>query len=704
MGQPTVATKQQYSDLPPGATLLQDPGTQPAVQATYGDLPPGASVVHDPTQHHSVDYSAGFTGFGNTPASPSKPFSLPGAVGKTALKVGEAVASPSLIGSTNSHPDWSEYQWGVADQLANPQAHPVQQADRKPGLLSRIATSIYGAPRFDYTPRNAQEQAEYNKVLHTVTAKQSFLGNLFDSVKDLSPIDLNAEHWVSDPTEALANSTANTIMLRQGLRMANAPTFGSPAQTAEIVQPLSGYKPWQPPKQLAAGPTTTPPPADTSGSVPFTPPPVAATTRAQRLGLMLPEKASAPIELGPGEVLPPESDSEGLFPAASRMVKGRDGNPRVQFLTSAAATDATPPAPAPGEFNLPNATYLRPDMQSLSQQPPAAPKPDLLQGIREHEFLSKVQDELNLPPGDEPGQSFLNQWMDSHNQQTAGATKGPGLMNRTVTSSIEQANAQGKPTLPPEEPQASPGLIGKAKGRKGGPTSPAQATPAAQMPPVQAEAPQPQIATESNMEELLAESLEQARAKKGPGITGKPQVDNRGQYPDLRAELNKMPPEAQQRAIFMSDKTDLPNRRAFDIAQQKGNAKSVAMSDADGLKALNDKFGYGAGDALLKAKADALREAGVEAYHSQGDEFMYRGDSPEDLKTKLGAANDILKNKVIQVETADGKVLKFKGAQFSSGVGDNLGTAETELKANKAEREATGQRKRGTLGTIKQVK
>ncbi len=501
-----------------------------------------------------------------------------------------------------------------------------------------------------------------------------------------------------------------------------SPELAKPQSSLSQVAPQADTFNGQPRALLPAGPTITPPPADTSGSVPFKPPLFNNTTRAQRLGLMLPEKATAPIELGPGEVLPPEASQaqEGVFPAASRFVADHSGNPRVQFLTSPAQPSETPVTAPPqsGQFNLPNATYLRPDMQSLSQRPPSPPEPDLLHGIREHEFLSSVQDELNRQDGDPAAEKFLDDWMAAHNRQQPGAAKGPGLMNnaranRTVAQSIEQANAQGQPTLPPDEPQAAPGIMMNARKRSGGGSAPAQATPAAQPPPASSvfAGAQPELATESNTEDLLRKSLEMVQGKKGPGLMANARqqpptapVQQRGLYPDLRAELDEMSPDDQQRAIFMSDKTDLPNRRAFDIAEGHGNAPAVAMSDADGLKAFNDKFGYQAGDALLKAKADALREVGVEAYHDKGDEFLYRGSSPEDLKAKLDNANNILKNKVIQVETNDGNVLKFQGAQFSYGTGENIGTAETGLKADKAAREAAGQRKRGELGGIKQIK
>lgn len=89
------------------------------------------------------------------------------------------------------------------------------------------------------------------------------------------------------------------------------------------------------------------------------------------------------------------------------------------------------------EPKLPNATYLRPDMKSLSQRPPAA-KPDLLQGIREHEFLMKVQDELNRQGGDEQAQAEIDKWIADHNKQTPG-----GKPKNPAQAAFEKAKGQG---------------------------------------------------------------------------------------------------------------------------------------------------------------------------------------------------------------------------------------------------------------------
>lgn len=176
---------------------------------------------------------------------------------------------------------------------------------------------------------------------------------------------------------------------------------------------------------------------------------------------------------------------------------------------------------------------------------------------------------------------------------------------------------------------------------------------------------------------------------------------NRDRRVDLekRQRTAEMSPEELQRELLTSAVTGLQNRRAFDEA---GAANAVAMSDVDGLKALNDKYGYDAGDALLKAKAVALREAQLEAYHDKGDEFLYRGDSIEELQAELERARGILRSHTIVVQRPDGSTLRFTGADFSYGIGKDIAQAETRLKNHKAERKARGELKRGELrGIIK---
>lgn len=180
-----------------------------------------------------------------------------------------------------------------------------------------------------------------------------------------------------------------------------------------------------------------------------------------------------------------------------------------------------------------------------------------------------------------------------------------------------------------------------------------------------------------------------------------------GQQPERRTDIATrkrvadLTPDERAHELLTSEKTGLPNRRAFDEAE---SSPMVAMSDADGLKALNDRFGYAAGDALLKAKADALKEAGIDAYHDKGDEFLGRGHSEAVLRSQYDKARRILRNKVITVQTSDGKELQFKGADFSYGTGHDLAAAEAGLKSHKSDREAAGERARGELRGITEVR
>ena len=162
-----------------------------------------------------------------------------------------------------------------------------------------------------------------------------------------------------------------------------------------------------------------------------------------------------------------------------------------------------------------------------------------------------------------------------------------------------------------------------------------------------------------------------------------------------RRHVAEMSPEEMRRELLTSEVTGLPNRRAFDEA---GAPSAVAMSDVDGLKALN-KYGYETGNAVLKAKADALREAGLEAYHDKGDEFLSRGNHIKELLAKLEDARVILRDRTIVVERA-GSTLSVSGADFSYGVGKDIDEAESNLLSHKAERENRGEVARGQLRGI----
>jgi diguanylate cyclase len=91
----------------------------------------------------------------------------------------------------------------------------------------------------------------------------------------------------------------------------------------------------------------------------------------------------------------------------------------------------------------------------------------------------------------------------------------------------------------------------------------------------------------------------------------------------LRAKLAESTEEARQDPL-----TRLPNRRAFEERlaeyEQKGAALSLAICDIDRFKRINDQYGHGVGDRVIKMVADTLRAgcAGNMVARIGGEEFV----------------------------------------------------------------------------------
>jgi GGDEF domain-containing protein len=147
-----------------------------------------------------------------------------------------------------------------------------------------------------------------------------------------------------------------------------------------------------------------------------------------------------------------------------------------------------------------------------------------------------------------------------------------------------------------------------------------------------------------------------------------------------RKRVSEMSVEEIRQALLVSEKTGLPNKRAFDESRP---SPFVAMGDVDGLKRLNDQFGYAAGDVLIQRLADTLVEVGLEAYHDKGDEFIIKGNSFAELNEKLLQAEKIMRTSPFVVHSMSDKITSINGAQFSFGIGTNLKEAEKSLKHQK---------------------
>jgi len=153
-----------------------------------------------------------------------------------------------------------------------------------------------------------------------------------------------------------------------------------------------------------------------------------------------------------------------------------------------------------------------------------------------------------------------------------------------------------------------------------------------------------------------------------------------------RKRVSEMSQEEMRRALLTSEKTGLPNKRAFDESQPPA---AVAMIDINGLKVLNDRFGYSAGDVLISRMAEILVSNGLDAYHDKGDEFICRGESFQELNTKLSAARRILNDQPFVVPSLNERIVTINSADFCFGIGTNLKEAEKSLKHQKELRKAS---------------
>src|SRR3984893_2716844 len=132
--------------------------------------------------------------------------------------------------------------------------------------------------------------------------------------------------------------------------------------------------------------------------------------------------------------------------------------------------------------------------------------------------------------------------------------------------------------------------------------------------------------------------------------------------------------EPARHVVLISALTGLPNRQAFD----EGKASPfVAIADVDLMRVFNEVYGQIAGDALLQRLARILTGVGLDAYHQQGDEFLCKGESREELNAKLSQARQIFRES-FQVY-AEGRIQTIEGTDFSFGIGTSLEEGDAAL-------------------------
>jgi Diguanylate cyclase, GGDEF domain len=145
-------------------------------------------------------------------------------------------------------------------------------------------------------------------------------------------------------------------------------------------------------------------------------------------------------------------------------------------------------------------------------------------------------------------------------------------------------------------------------------------------------------------------------------------------------EMSQKP--RKKRGPLVSHGTGLPSLRAFDEGRE---SPFVAMSDLDNLKALNDRFGYAAGDALLRRFAEVLTSVGLDVYHYIGGSLLCKGESYGELNVKLSQAQQILRLQPFQVYE-DGRATTIESAGFCFGIGTTLDEAQISLGRQKDSR------------------
>ncbi len=121
-------------------------------------------------------------------------------------------------------------------------------------------------------------------------------------------------------------------------------------------------------------------------------------------------------------------------------------------------------------------------------------------------------------------------------------------------------------------------------------------------------------------------------------------------------------------AIYTDILTGIWNRSAFEVSP---TSPFIAIVDLDSLKWVNDNAGHRTGDVLLTHVARTIQKMfGDSAFRLSGDEFVVRGDSVEALA----------------------RLLNTKDRIFSFGVGEDLETADFNLRLDKDYRESIGTR------------
>jgi N12 class adenine-specific DNA methylase/GGDEF domain-containing protein len=176
----------------------------------------------------------------------------------------------------------------------------------------------------------------------------------------------------------------------------------------------------------------------------------------------------------------------------------------------------------------------------------------------------------------------------------------------------------------------------------------------------------------------------------------KPAPVERRKNIEQRKKVADMTPEEKDRALLTSEKTGIPNYRAFH--EQADPSKPVTgYLDLDDFHNINGRMTHPGVDEVVLPEIGRMaeriaKEEGLDIYHRTGDEFLVRGGDEASVQRVLQRMVDELATAEYEYIDPSGTLHRQQGVGASYGTGSDEVSAEARAKQQKAERKAAGLR------------